>query len=131
MAKNMQTMFDSVVAPCTDAHDCRADEAFLQNNATTLSKLTDMLNTDKCGRQFSPVADARLAWLAAVFCSTASPSKAFSLFNVTPMQMTDMSDYTVEHLYERTPEKEHLRLAERRHPPSLQGDRKNPGIGCR
>jgi hypothetical protein len=108
VAKNMQTLFGSVVPQCTDAHDCRVDDAFLHNNATTVSKLTDMLTTAECGRQFSPVAAARLAWLAAVFCSTAPPSKAFSMFNVTQMQMTDMSDYTVEHLYERAPEKHHL-----------------------
>jgi len=67
VAKNMQTMFGSVVTQCTDTHNCQADEAFLHNNSTTLSNLTDMLNTAKCCRQFSPVAAARLAWLAAVF----------------------------------------------------------------
>ncbi len=30
------------------------------------------------------------------------------MFNVTQMQMTDMSDYTVERLYEHTQEKQHL-----------------------
>jgi len=30
------------------------------------------------------------------------------MFNVTQMQMTDMSDYTIEHLYEHSLEKQHL-----------------------
>ena len=108
VAQNLQRMFGSALTRSPEALDSRVDEAFMRNNSTVVSKLTDMLNGANCGKQISHSAAARLAWLAAVFCSAAPPSKSFSMFHVTQMQMTDMSDYTVERLYEHAPEKQHL-----------------------
>jgi len=108
VAQHLQRMFGSAVTRSPEAFVNRVDDAFMRNNSTVVSKLTDMLNGTDCGKQISPGAAARLAWLAAVFCSAAPPSKSFSMFHVTQMQMTDMSDYTVERLYEHAPEKQHL-----------------------
>lgn len=108
VAQTLQRSFGSAMARSPEPSDSRVDDAFMRNNSTVVSKLTDMLNGACCGKQISPSAAARLAWLAAVFCSAAPPSKSFSMFHVTQMQMTDMSDYTVERLYEHAPEKQHL-----------------------
>ena len=111
VAQSMQAEFGNVATQRGgEAHDMRVDEAFMLNNASTVSKLLDMLNAAKCGRRLSAAHASRLAWLAAVFCSAAPASKAFSLFNVTQMQMTTMSDYTTERLYEQDPEKQHITL---------------------
>jgi len=97
VAQRMQAEFGNVATlRGGEAYDMRVDEAFMLNNASTVSKLLDMLNAAKCGRRLSAAHASRLAWLAAVFCSAAPASKAFSLFNVTQMQMTTMSDYTTE-----------------------------------
>lgn len=111
VAQRMQAEFGNVATlRGGEAYDMRVDEAFMLNNASTVSKLLDMLNAAKCGRRLSAAHASRLAWLAAVFCSAAPASKAFSLFNVTQMQMTTMSDYTTERLYEQAPEKQHITL---------------------
>ena len=111
VAQSMQAEFGNVATlRGGEAFDMRVDEAFMLNNASTVSKLLDMLNSAKCGRRLSVAHASRLAWLAAVFCSAAPASKAFSLFNVTQMQMTTMSDYTTDHLYEQAPKKQHITL---------------------
>ncbi len=108
VAQNLQRVFGSVLTRSAEACDSRVDDCFMRNNSTVVSKLTDMLNGAHCGKKILPSAVARFAWLAAVFCSAAPPSKSFSMFHVTQMQVTDMSDYTVERLYEHAPEKQHL-----------------------
>ena len=111
VAQRMQAEFGNVATlRGGEAYNMRVDEAFMLNNASTVSKLLDMLNSAQCGRRLSAAHASRLAWLAAVFCASAPASKAFSLFNVTQMQMTTMSDYTAERLYEKAPEKQHITL---------------------
>jgi len=111
VAESMQSSFGNIAAlsggvPCGSG----VDESFMLNNASTVSKLMDMLSAAKGFRRLSAAQAGRLTWLASMFCSSAPASKAFSLFNVTQMQMTTMSDYTTERLYEQAPEKQHITL---------------------
>ena len=111
VAESMQSSFGNIAAlsggvPCGSG----VDESFMLNNASTVSKLMDMLSAAKGFRRLSAAQAGRLTWLASIFCSSAPASKAFSLFNVTQMQMTTMSDYTTERLYEQAPEKQHITL---------------------
>lgn len=108
VSENMQTVFGSLLTRSPYACSRQPDQTFMRTNSCTISKLTDMLNLIDARCSYSPVFATRLAWLAAVFCSTAPSSKTFSLFNVSQLQMADMSEYMVERLYERSPEKQHL-----------------------
>jgi hypothetical protein len=87
------------------------DGTFKKNNAIVISKLTDMLNLKlNKGKNISFEHAANLIWLGSCFCATAPTSKTFNLFNVSQLQMAQMSDYVVESIYERAPEKQHVTM---------------------
>jgi hypothetical protein len=89
----------------------RIDNTFTENNAVLVNKLTDMLNLSSIGDKregYSFQYCNRLIWLAACFCATVPESKAFSLFNVSQLQMSAMSGYMAERVYEQLPEKQHI-----------------------
>lgn len=85
------------------------DATFTSNNATTVSKLTDMFNmhADK-QRIFSAAYAARLLQLAAIFCASAQNEKN-SLFHVGQAMISDMSPEMLTSLYDSVePEKQHV-----------------------
>lgn len=117
-SKKIQGTLGSVPSPL-DAHvqcapPCVVDHTFMRNNATTISKLSDIINIHTHSltpaSTFGPKDTARMLWLATAFCATAEPSKVFSLFNVTQLQMNEMPDHAVERVYEHSPEKHHLSM---------------------
>jgi len=110
VAERMQTSFGNISMWNCQSQGSRIDEAFMLNNASTISKLVDMLRGAMCDKKLPATHAGRLAWLAAMFCAAAPASKAFNLFNVTQLQMTTMSDYTTERMYEQAPEKQHITL---------------------
>ena len=87
------------------------DATFNSNNATTVSKLMDMLNMN-AGKQriFSAAYAARLLQLAAIFCASAQ-GDVNSLFHVGQAMMSDISPDMLTSLYESAePEKHHITL---------------------
>jgi hypothetical protein len=89
----------------------RIDNTFTENNAVLINKLTDMLNRSRVGDDHSSYSFQycnRLIWLAACFCAAVPESKAFSLFNVSQLQMSAMSGHMAERVYEQLPEKQHI-----------------------
>jgi hypothetical protein len=93
----------------TEKYNGCLDETFKKNNSIVISKLTDMMNMNLGKRKpTSFERAATLVWLASCFCATAPTSKTFNLFNVSQLQMAQMSEYMVESIYEKTPEKQHV-----------------------
>ncbi len=104
----------------------RADDTFVANNTTIISKLVDVLNSNVYESMCSSLASqnqgaqktmvysasyaARQLLLASIFCATASHEKS-SLWHVGQGMMSDMSSDMQTCLYESTePEKQHVTL---------------------
>jgi len=105
----IQGAFGSIALdPCVGTEHKRLDDAFTKNNASVISRVTDMLNADAPRAVYNFQYAARLVWLASTFCATASTAKKFSLFHASQLQVADMSEQTVEALYAKEPEKQHV-----------------------
>lgn len=87
------------------------DAGFYSNNSTTVSKLTDMLNTDTGHERIYPAAfAARLLQLGAIFCASAQGERR-SLLHVGQAMVSDMSPDMCSSLYDSVkPEKHHVTL---------------------
>jgi hypothetical protein len=111
VAQKMQTTYGTVaLGTSMPRFKWSIDNAFFRTNACTISKLNDMLNQTQGRRLVSPAVAANLVWLAAVFCATASSQKTSSLFNVSQMQMTDLSEKDTKEIQLQAPEKQHLTM---------------------
>lgn len=137
VATQMQTAFGGIALPMTKIMHKGVDDAFLQSNACTISKLTDLLNhaarlrltavstsllkprikpPAACDEQqteshsHSHLFAARLAWLGAVYCATAPAHRDPVLLHVSQMQATGMSHAFAEHMYASAPQKQHVTL---------------------
>ena len=108
----MQGAFGSIALdPCAGIEHKRLDDAFTKNNASVISRVTDMLNSApgaQRGMLYNFQYAARLVWLGSSFCATASAAKKFSLFHASQLQVADMSEHMVEALYAKEPEKQHV-----------------------
>ena len=102
----------------------RTDDSFLTDNATSISKLTDIFNNfntnnmstydskgqRKSQRLFSASYAALQLKLAAIFCATATKEKS-SMWHVTQNMMSDMSSEMQTSLYNSVePEKHYITL---------------------
>ena len=50
VAQTLQRSFGSAMTRSPEPSDSRVDDAFMRNNSTVVSKLTDMLNGARCGK---------------------------------------------------------------------------------
>lgn len=88
----------------------KVDDMFYLNNATIVSKLTDIMNFDKTfERTYSASYACRLLQIAAIFCATAKGEKN-SLLHVGQTMTSDISQPMLTSLYEKDPEKQHTTL---------------------
>jgi len=116
--------------------DRYADDTFVSNNSTIISKLTEMLNSNLSDNMrsntlgdngdnqqivYSASYASRQLLLASIFCATASHRES-SLWHVSKGLMSDMSTCMQTCLYESTePEKQHVALL-------MKGDSANERI---
>lgn len=116
LSNHMQTTFGYLcynTAPLRKS--ARAQSSFYASNATTISKLTDILNNLHVpSNQHRPTLGAsyacRFLQLGAIFCATAN-SDSTSLFHVGQSMMSDMHEPMVTSLYEdMEPEKHHVSI---------------------
>jgi hypothetical protein len=128
----MQGAFGSVALdPCVGIEHKRVDDAFTKNNASVISRVTDVLNSslgahDRNLHNFQYA--ARLVWLGSTFCATASLAKKFSLFHASQLQVTEMSEHMVEMLYAQEPEKQHVTTLMRGADPASRISRFNVAV---
>ena len=121
VAQNFQGEYGSIPLAATGKHRLSVNNAFLRNNACTVSKLTDILNNNVTGGRGSHHFAARLVWLAAIFASTAPSTGKCSFFTVSQMQMTDVPEEVYTQIQQKAPEKQHVTVL-------MRGDNKNDRI---
>lgn len=112
VSNDMQKTFGFLRFSSTSAaHESKkVDDMFYLNNATIVSKLTDIMNFDKTfQRTYSASYACRLLQLAAIFCATAKGENN-SLFHVGQTMTSDISQPMLASLYEKDPEKQHTTL---------------------
>lgn len=112
VSARMQGAFGSIALdPCAGIEHKRLDEAFTKNNASVISRVTDIFNSSLGAHErklYNFQYAARLVWLGSTFCATAAAAKNFSLFHASQLQVADMSEHMVEALYAKEPEKQHV-----------------------
>lgn len=125
---HMQDVFGFITHKTTQqsSTQTRTDDSFLTDNATTISKLTDMFNNfntnnlslvavaqkgqRKSAKLFSASYAALQLKLAAIFCATATKDKS-CMWHVTQNMISDMSSDMQKSLYESVePEKHYITL---------------------
>ena len=104
-----QSVFGSLVHRVGLESKRRADDVFVRNNASTISKITDSFNATDSVQKYSASSIAKMAWLAAVFCATAPSSKG-SLLHASQLQMSDMPERMAQTLEATAPEKRHITM---------------------
>lgn len=91
-------------------HSNGIEDTFFRNNATTVSKLTDIFNMNASGKSmFTSSYTARMLQIAAIFCATAD-GKQTALLHVGQSMMSDMTQDMIASLYAQEPERHHVTL---------------------
>ena len=91
----------------TSSQHSNVSQTFLSDNASTISKLTDLFNKQ---HRISYKHTAKLLSLGALFASTSQPSRQSCLFNVSQLNITNNVDEITKAIYKHPVQKQHVTL---------------------